>query len=137
MDTRPIVPGERHTRHDEQVAPELAGLHLADKPDGPAGAAMVAAGAGIFALGLFTTLAEASAAFKSFLERFDVVDGVGPLAGKTTLAVLVWAVVWAVLAVVWRGRDTHLRRMFGVGLVLGILGAVGTFPPFFEAFAAE
>jgi hypothetical protein len=136
MDTQQTIPGDLHTKHDEQVAPELTALHLADKPDGPAGAAMVAAGTGIFALGLFTTLAEASAAFKAFLERFDVVDGVGPLAGKTTLAVIVWAVVWAVLAIVWRDRDADLRRLFAIGVVLGILGAIGTFPPFFEAFAA-
>lgn len=137
MGTPQTIPDQPHTRHDEQIAPVLAELHLADRPDGPAAAAMVAAGTGIFALGVFTTLAEASAAFKGFLERFDVVDGVGPLAGKTTLAVLVWAVVWGLLAIVWRRQDTNLRRMFAIGLTLGVLGFIGTFPPFFEAFAAE
>jgi uncharacterized membrane protein len=34
----------------------------------------------------------------------------------------------------WRGKDSGLRRMFAIGLVLGILGAIGTFPPFFEMF---
>jgi fluoride ion exporter CrcB/FEX len=126
-----------HTVHDETVAPQLAELQLADKPDGPAAAAMVAAGIGIFALGLLTTLAEAFAGFKEFLERFDFVGGVGPLAGKTTLAVLVWAVVWAILAMIWRGKDSSLRWMFALGLTLGVLGAIGTFPTFFEAFASE
>jgi hypothetical protein len=137
MATGDTIRRRPHTRHDEEVAPELAELRLADRADGPAAAAMVAAGIGVFALGLFTTLAEISEGFKSFLERFDVVDGVGPLAGKTTLAVLVWALAWAVLAVAWRGKDSNLRRMFTIGLVLGILGAIGTFPPFFEAFAPE
>lgn len=137
MATGDTIRRRPHTLHDEEVAPELAELRLADRADGPAAAAMVAAGIGVFALGLFTTLAEIFEGFKSFLERFDVVDGVGPLAGKTTLAVLVWALAWAVLAVVWRGKDSNLRRMFTIGLVLGILGAIGTFPPFFEAFAPE
>lgn len=136
MDGPKRIPGNP-TADDEQVATEPAGLPLADKPDGPAAAAMVAAGAGIFALGVSTTLAEMAAGYRAFLERFDLVDGVGPLAGKTTLAVIVWAVTWVVLALVWRGRDTNLRGAFAVGLVLGILGVIGTFPPFFEAFATE
>jgi len=48
------------SHHDEQVAAELADLHLHDKPDGPGAAMMVSAGIGIFALGLLTVLAEAS-----------------------------------------------------------------------------
>ena len=126
-----------HTRHDEAIAPQLAELGLADKPDGPGAAAMLAAGIGIFALGLFTTLAEISEGFKEFLAGFDFVDGVGPLAGKTILAVVVWAVAWAILGVIWRGRDVNLRPTFTIGLVLGILGAIGTFPPFFQALAGE
>jgi hypothetical protein len=27
--------------------------------------------------------------------------------------------------------------MFALGLILGVLGAIGTFPTFFEAFASE
>jgi hypothetical protein len=97
---------------------------------------MVAAGIGVFALGLLTTLAAASEGFNEFLRGFDFGVGVGPLAGKTTLTVIVWAVAWGILAAAWRGKDSNLRRMFGIGLALGILGAIGTFPPFFEAFHA-
>ena len=39
----------------------------AAKPDGPLAAVLLAAGIGAFALGLFTTLAEASAAFRERL----------------------------------------------------------------------
>lgn len=123
-----------HALHDEAVAPQLAELQLADRVDGPAAAAMVAAGVGIFALGFFTTMAAAFEGFSDFLGGFDFIDGVGPLAGKSILAVLVWAVAWVVLGVMWRGKDSDLRRMFTIGLVLGILGAIGTFPPFFELF---
>lgn len=121
--------------HDEVQAPELAELDLPDKPDGPGAAAILAAGIGIFALGLFTTLNEVSAALHDWFEAWEFGQGVGPLAGKTTLAMIVWAVAWIGLHAAWRKKDVALRPMFWVGLVLGILGAIGTFPPFFTAFA--
>ncbi len=113
-------------------APELASLNLADKPDGPAAAAMVAAGIGIFMLGLLTTLAVPWADLKDFLADFQAGRGVGPLAGKTVLAVVVWAVSWGILHFRWRDKDVDLKKMFSIGVFLGIFGALGTFPPFFE-----
>jgi len=122
-------------RHDDVgVAPELAGLNLADKPEGPAGAAMLSAGLGIFTLGLLTTLAVISAGVKSFLLWWQWGQGVGPLAGKTTIAVFVWLVSWLVLYLVWRDKDVNLKTMFYIGFALGVIGAIGMFPPFFEAF---
>jgi len=115
-------------------APELANLNLADKPDGPAAAAIVAAGIGIFVLGLLTTLAVPWTDLKDFLADFQAGRGVGPLAGKTVLTVTAWAVSWGVLHFRWRDKDVDLKRMFSIGVILGILGAVGTFPPFFERF---
>jgi hypothetical protein len=115
-------------------APELASLNLADKPDGPAAAAMVAAGVGIFMLGLLTTLAVPWTDLKNFLADFQAGRGVGPLAGKTVLAVVVWAVSWGILHFRWRDKDVDLKKMFRIGVFLGILGALGTFPPFFERF---
>ncbi|HET8660474.1 MAG TPA: hypothetical protein VFM55_15910 [Micromonosporaceae bacterium] len=106
----------------------------ADKPEGPVSAAILAAGVGSFALGLFTTLAEASKGFKEWLQWSDPV---GPLSGKTTLAVIVWLVSWVVLHVSLRGRTYETRRALTIALVLIALGVLGTFPTFFEAFAAE
>jgi hypothetical protein len=123
------------THHDAERAPELAELHLREKPDGPGAAAMVAAGIGIFVLGLMTVLSEASVPIHDFLERLEFGRGVGPLAGKTIIAVIAWAVSWAILAVAWRGKDVNIRTWFAVGLALGMLGAVGTFPPLFRLFA--
>lgn len=128
---------EIHTAHDIEVAPQLEDLHLADLSDGPGGAAMVAAGFGIFVLGLLTTLNEMSEGIHSFLAWFEWGQGVGPLAGKTTLAVAAWAVSWAALHAAWRRKDVDLRRMFMIGVVLGVVGALLTFPPIFTAFAAE
>ena len=67
--------------HGMEEVPELASLNMADKPDGPAAAAMVAAGIGIFVLGLLTTLAVPWTDLKDFLADFQLGQGVGPLAG--------------------------------------------------------
>ncbi len=122
-------------RHDDVgVAPELEGLHLEDKPDGPAAAAMIAAGVGVFVLGLLTTGAVISSGLKSFLAWWEWGQGVGPLAGKATLAVLVWLICWGILNALWKNKDADLKKAFNIGLVLGILGAIMTFPLFFDIF---
>jgi hypothetical protein len=124
-----------HIHHDERIAPELEGLHLPAKPDGPGAAAMLAAGTGILALGLLTTLNEVSEGLHDWLQSFEMGRGVGPLAGKTIVAVIVWLVAWIILAAIWRGKDIEIKRVFWIGLALGVLGAVLTFPPVFLAFA--
>jgi fluoride ion exporter CrcB/FEX len=123
------------SHHDEQVAAELADLHLHDKPDGPGAAMMVSAGIGIFALGLLTVLAEASEDIRDWLRKWEWGQGVGPLAGKTTIASLIYIISLVLLWVIWRNKDVNLRTSFYLGLALGVLGAVGTFPTFFQAFA--
>jgi hypothetical protein len=124
-------------RTDIERAPEVAELDVEERPDGPAAAAMLAAGIGMFTLGLLTILSEASTGLHDWLESWEFDQGVGPLAGKTTLSVIVWALSWIVLAIGLRGRDVNLKTWFWVALVLGVLGAIGTFPPVFEAFAPE
>lgn len=121
--------------HDEEIAPELAALDLPDKPDGPGAAMVISAGIGIFVLGVLTVLAEASEDAKTWLEKWEWDQGVGPLAGKTTIASLAYVVSLVVLWVVWRQKDTDLKKAFYLGLGLGVLGAIGTFPTFFQAFA--
>jgi len=123
--------------HDEDRAHELVELNLEDKPDGPAAAAALAAGIGIFVLGLLAVLSEASGPIHDWLESWDFDQGVGPLAGKTTLAAIAWAVSWIVLGIAFRKRDVNLKAWFVVSLVLGILGAIGTFPPVFLSFTGE
>ncbi len=119
---------------DIKVAPELEGLNLPERADGPGAAAMLAAGIGIFVLGFFTTAAVISSSIKDFLLKFEWGQGVGPLAGKTTLATIAFFGSWALLHSQWRTKDIDIKKVFTVGLILGLLGAIGTFPPFFEAF---
>jgi hypothetical protein len=108
------------------------GVEFTDKPEGPIAAAILAGGVGALALGLFTTLAEASTGLKDWLSWKD---RVGPLSGKTGMAVIIWLVAWAVLHLVYRDKPFESRRAFTIAMVLVALGAVGTFPTFFQAFA--
>ncbi|HSJ83192.1 MAG TPA: hypothetical protein VLA91_05175 [Acidimicrobiia bacterium] len=121
--------------HDERIAPELERLHLPAKPDGPGAAAMLAAGIGIFVLGLMTTLNEVSEGLHDWLQSFEMGRGVGPLAGKTIVAVIAWLIAWLILAAIWRGKEMDIKRVFWIGVVLGVLGGILTFPPVFLAFA--
>jgi hypothetical protein len=63
------------------------------RPNGPVAAVLLATGIGSLVLDVLVVLAEASTSFKDSLACSD---RVGPLAGKTT---------WAVVAFVVRGRD--------------------------------
>jgi hypothetical protein len=103
-----------------------------DKPEGPVTAAILAAGIGSLALGLLTTLAEASESFKEFLNLYDPV---GPLSGKTVGAVVIWLFAWGILHMAYRNRPVETRKELAVSLVLIGLGVLGTFPIFFQAFA--
>ncbi len=101
------------------------------KPNGPVAAAFLAAGIGSFALGVLTIGAAASEAVANAL-RWSA--PVGPLSGKTGLAVIVWLVAWAALGSRWRGNEVPFRTVYRWVLVLVALGLLFTFPPFFEAF---
>jgi hypothetical protein len=114
--------------------PQVPNPAEAEKPEGPISAAILAAGVGSLALGLFTTLAEASTAVKDWLQWSDPV---GPLSGKTGMAVLVWLVSWVVLHLWLRGKAYETRKALTVALILIAFGVLGTFPTFFEAFAPE
>ncbi len=105
-----------------------------DKPEGPISAAIIAGGIGALVLGILTTLAEMSESIKDFLNFYDPV---GPLAGKTTYAVVVWLISWIVLHVMYKDKAIESRKALTVALILLALGVLGTFPIFFQAFAAE
>ena len=112
----------------------LRDVDFPDKPEGPIAAAIIAGGIGVAALGLFTTLAEASTDIKDWL---DWKSRVGPLSGKTLMAVIVWLVAWAILHVVYRNKPSETRRAFMIAVVLVGVGVLGTFPTFFQAFTAD
>ena len=101
---------------------------------GKALAAMVAAGVGSAALGVLTTLAELSPGLKNVLNFYDPV---GPLSGKTTVAVVIWLIAWYALARRWHARPPVMKSALVATFVLIGVGFVGTFPPYFELFTAH
>ncbi len=110
------------------------------KPNGPAAAAILAAGIGSFTVGLMTTLAEASVDIKNaldFSKNYGIGSGVGPLSGKVVVAVIAYVIAWAIAGYLWRGREVNFGRAFTATLVLLALGFALTFPPIFDLFAPK
>lgn len=105
-----------------------------DKPEGPISAAIIAVGIGAFALGLLVTLSEMSEGLK---EALTLSQRVGPLSGKTSVAVAVWLASWAILHLLMRRRNFGFLKATMIAILLMVLGLVGTFPPIFELFASE
>ena len=120
---------------EEQLgAPLRADVEYPDRPEGPISAAIIAGGVGALALGIVTTLAEASTRVSDGLEWST---RVGPLSGKTIVAVIVWLVAWGVLHLIFRKRPFETSGALIIALVLIALGVLGTFPEFFQLFAAD
>ena len=115
----------------EQQPPRPAPISEAEPPSGPAAALILAGGLAVFCMGLVTTLGEASTGIADALQWND---RVGPLSGKTLITVIVFAVAWALLTALWWRANPPLRSVTIVSAVLILLGLVGTFPTFFQAF---
>src|SRR5215218_887604 len=81
-------------------------LHDVDRPTGPIAAAILSTGIGAVVLGFLTTLNEASTGVHDFLE-FD--EDVGPLSGKTIIAVIAYLASWGLLHAMWRRGNPALR----------------------------
>jgi hypothetical protein len=109
----------------------VASTHI---PNGAACAALLAAGIGCLFLGLMTTGAEISPALKNMLNLYNPV---GPLAGKTIVAVVAYFISWAVLHPQMKDRELDFDRYFMYSMVLTGIGFVLTFPTVFEYFTAH
>jgi hypothetical protein len=98
-------------------------------PNGPAGAAILAAGIGSFALGLFATLGDAFPAVGNF---FIFYTPTGPLSGVTTSAIVVWLAAWLVLGNAWAKRTVNMVAVNVIAFIGLLLGVLLTFPPFMD-----
>lgn len=96
-------------------------------PNGAAAAAILAAGFGCFAVGVFAYLGDAVPALKGF---FNFYNPTGPLSGVTTTAIIAWLIVWAVLSRAWTGKTVAMGKSNAVAYVLLGIGFLLTFPPF-------
>jgi hypothetical protein len=95
------------------------------------GASMIASGIGSLVLGIGIVLAETNADIKTFLTW---VGPVGPLSGKTGLAVIAFILSWVILHYAFQRRAISLTRSFIVTVVLLVLGLLLSFPPVFLSF---
>jgi hypothetical protein len=102
-----------------------------EPPSGPAAALILAGGIAVFCMGIVTTLGEASTGIADGLQWND---RVGPLSGKTLITVIVFAAAWVLLHTLWRRSNPPLRSITVASAVLIVLGLIGTFPTFFQAF---
>lgn len=98
-------------------------------PNGPGAAAILAAGLGCFLNGLFFLLEDASPAAKSF---FTFYSPSGALSGTTTTAVVIWLLVWFLLARAWGKRNVNMWWVNLAAFSLLALSLLLTFPPFID-----
>lgn len=95
-----------------------------ERPNGAAMAAFLAAGIGGFAMGLIVILNETGV-----LAAPTLYEPAGGVSGRTTLAVVVWLVAWAVLHGRWKGREVGYGGIWWSALALLVLGIVLCMPP--------
>ena len=100
--------------------------------NGPAAAAILAAGIGIAATGIMTTGAEVSPGWARLLNWWNPV---GPLSGKTGVGILAWLASWLVLGLLWRDREVKFGRVLVISAALLAVGLLLTFPPVFALVA--
>ncbi len=98
-------------------------------PNGDGMAAILAAGIGCGALGVFAFLADA---FKSIGQFFTFYYPAGALSGVTDCAIILWLASWYVLAKRWGGREVAAGRISLIAFILLAVGFLLTFPPFMD-----
>ena len=125
---------------DERAATMAAGVSAARRTDaegeqavrvatGPAAATILAAGIGVFALGLCAILGDA---ISPLARVFTWWRPTGPLSGVTGYAVAIWLLSWWVLRRRWSSRQIELRTINIVAAALFVLGLLLSFPPFMD-----
>lgn len=93
-------------------------------PNGGALAAVMAAGIGAFAMGVFVLANEAG-----IFAAPSLYGPSGGLSGRSTFAVATWLIAWAILNSRWRAQDVAPGRVLTWTLALAVLGVLMTFPP--------
>lgn len=98
-----------------------------DPPNGAAMAAFLAAGVGSFALGVLAVLNETDT-----FATPTIYQPAGGISGRTTVAVVIWLVVWALLHNRWKARQVGSRRIRNVTVGLIVVALVMMFPPVWQ-----
>jgi len=119
--------------NDVREAIDMSESNPAENPARPASAAgsawsaIFAAATGCAVLGILTLMTEIWGPVSRLL-TFN--KAAGDLSGVTTLSILVWLFVWAVLHARWKSRAmTTSGWILAASLMLILVGLLGTFPP--------
>lgn len=102
----------------------MINVEVGEGTNGAAQAAFLAAGIGAFAMGLMVILNEAG-----LFVAPTLYSPAGGVSGRTTFAVVIWLIGWAVLHGRWKRRQIDSRRVWAVALILIGVGVLLTFPP--------
>ena len=108
--------------HTDDVKPHLS--------NGPAAAAILSAAVGCFTIGFLQLLADISANVNKALVFYK---GSGALSGETTVAIVLWLVLWFALNRAWRLKTVNMGMIGTVSIVLLLVGIALTFPPLIDA----
>ena len=103
---------------------ETSNMPVLVDANGAAMAAVLASAIGSLAMGGLVLLNEAG-----LFVAPAVYGPAGGVTGRTTFAVIVWLIAWAVLHARWKSREVAPRPVFTCALVLVGLGVAATFPP--------
>ena len=95
-------------------------------PTGPGAAAILAAGIGSLALGVF---AFAGDAVPALTRTFSFWQPTGALSGVTITAIAVWLMSWFLLSRRWAHRDIRLGPINAAAFVMLVVALLLTFPP--------
>jgi hypothetical protein len=114
------------TTRDEVESSEPSAI-----PNGSGAAAILAAGTGAFALAVLAVAVDKSAWVKRSLNFYSPT---GPLSGVTTIAILVWILIWVILQWRWRSRNVAAGYVNSAAFLLLALSLLMTFPPVADLF---
>lgn len=103
-------------------------------PNGPVAAAVLSCGFGCFLLGLLAIAADGSKALAATLNFYNPS---GPLSGVTTVAIALWLLLWAFLAVRWKDQAVAFAKVSALAFVFLALGLLLTFPPIGDLFLSR
>jgi hypothetical protein len=92
--------------------------------NGAAMAAVLGAGIGSSAMGVFVLLNEAG-----LFAAPALYGPAGGVTGRTTFATIAWLIAWGVLHARWRSREVASGSVFTWTVVLVVFAIVATFPP--------
>jgi hypothetical protein len=105
------------------------GTGMDSLPNGPAAAAIPAAGIGCGALGVLAFAGDAS---DSIGRALNIYNPTGTLSGVTTGAIIVWLMAWLALSRRWRTRTVAMGGINVAAFALLAVGFLLTFPPFMD-----